>query len=392
MLDLSHLRLFFTRKQTLAVGFAFFSIGFLFGSWATFIPFVKNKFGLDDAQLGLLLLSMPMGSLVANPVAAGLLQRFGMQKMTVFGMFYLGTCFVLPIQMPVIWATSLALFACGTSITTLNVAMNTTATSIELNQRISIMSTCHGMFSIGLMVGSLLASATIGFGVPQRITMLLFGGIILAGALLVQGQIRAIPDDAFGNEEAETTQGAKFVLPRGPLLIMILISLFINFSEGSMADWTAVYMKDIVVANAYFIGWGLAGYSFFMAAGRLLGDSLIPRWGRNNVLIYGGLLASAGLFLSIIFPYTWTSIAGFSMVGAGVSCGAPIMYGSAARVPGMAKGAGLATMNTFSMGGFLFGPVLVGFLSEAISLPFAFGVVGVMALIWAYLSKNVKLY
>ncbi|MFN3590397.1 MAG: MFS transporter, partial [Spirosomataceae bacterium] len=73
-------------------------------------------------------------------------------------------------------------------------------------------------------------------------------------------------------------------------------------------------------------------------------------------------------------------------------CGAPIMYGSAARVPGMAKGAGLATMNTFSMGGFLFGPVLVGFLSEAISLPFAFGVVGVMALIWAYLSKNVKLY
>jgi MFS family permease len=391
VLDLSHLRLFFTRKQTLAIGFAFFSIGFLFGSWATFIPFVKNKFSLDDAELGLLLLSMPMGSLVANPVAAGLLQRFGMQKMTVFGMFYLGLCFMLPIQMPVIWATSLGLFACGTSITTLNVAMNTTATSIELNQRISIMSTCHGMFSIGLMIGSLSASATIGFTIPQTITMILFGTLILLGATVAQTQILAIPDDAVSLDENEP-KGAKFVLPRGPLLIMIIISLFINFSEGSMADWTAVYMKDIVEANPYFIGWGLAGYSFFMATGRLLGDSLIPRWGRNNVLIYGGLLASAGLFLSIFLPYTWTSIAGFAMVGAGVSCGAPIMYGSAARVPGMAKGAGLATMNTFSMGGFLFGPVLVGFLSEAINLPFAFGVVGVMALIWAYLSKEVKLY
>lgn len=391
MLDLSHLRLFFTRKQTLAIGFAFFSIGFLFGGWATFIPFVKNKFSLDDAELGLLLLSMPMGSLIANPVAAGLLQRFGMQKMTVFGMFYLGICFMLPIQMPFIWATSLALFACGTSITTLNVAMNTTATSIELNQRISIMSTCHGMFSIGLMMGSLSASATIGFTIPQTITMILFGAFILLGAIITRVQILAIPDDAVSLHEEET-KGAKFVLPRGPLLIMIIISLFINFSEGSMADWTAVYMKDIVEANPYFIGWGLAGYSLFMATGRLLGDSLIPRWGRNNVLIYGGLLASAGLFLSIFLPYTWTSIAGFAMVGAGVSCGAPIMYGSAARVPGMAKGAGLATMNTFSMGGFLFGPVLVGFLSEAINLPFAFGVVGIMALIWAYLSKDVKLY
>eukprot|EP01035_Chromulina_nebulosa_P059722 gene59722-81718_t len=131
-----------------------------------------------------------------------------------------------------------------------------------------------------------------------------------------------------------------------------------------MADWTAVYMRDVVQTDDYFIGWGLAGYSMFMALGRFFGDALIPRFGGNAVLRIGGIIAA---------------------LGAGVSCGAPILYGSAARVPGMAKGAGLATMNTFSMGGFLAGPVLIGFISKSVNLPFAFSIVAVLAIVWAFL-------
>ena len=147
-----HLTVFFTRKQTLAIGFAFFSIGFLFGSWATFIPVVKQKFSLDDAQLGLLLLSMPIGSLTANPLAAWLLQKVGMQRMTVGGILFLATAFSLPLHMPNIPLTSLSLISCGMGITLLNVAMNTCASSLELAAKITIMSTCHGMFSLGLSI------------------------------------------------------------------------------------------------------------------------------------------------------------------------------------------------------------------------------------------------
>lgn len=386
-----HLTVFFTRKQTLAIGFAFFSIGFLFGSWATFIPVVKQKFSLDDAQLGLLLLSMPIGSLTANPLAAWLLQKVGMQRMTVGGILFLATAFSLPLHMPNIPLTSLSLISCGMGITLLNVAMNTCASSLELAAKITIMSTCHGMFSLGLMVGSLLSSS-FGGALENPIWLLTIFGILIwtIGALVVRKTLLTMPNDPTHSEES--TGGAKFIWPRGPLLIMILISVFINFSEGSMADWTAVYMKEVVQASPYFIGWGLSGYSLFMALGRFVGDSLIPRVGQNKVLVYGGALSAFGLTLAIVFPYTVPTIIGFACVGAGVSCGAPIMYGSAARIPGLAKGAGLATMNTFAMGGFLFGPVLIGFISEATNLPTALGVIAGMGVLWAWLSRTVKLY
>jgi MFS family permease len=159
-----------------------------------------------------------------------------------------------------------------------------------------------------------------------------------------------------------------------------------------MADWTAVYMRDVVQTNAYAVGWGLAGYSMFMALGRFLGDNLIPKYGSNNMLKIGGIVAALGILLAVLLPNTATAIIGFALVGAGVSCAAPILYGSAARIPNMAQGAGLATMNTFSIGGFLAGPVVIGFISKATSLPIAIGVIAVLALLWAFLSGKVKLY
>jgi len=153
-----------------------------------------------------------------------------------------------------------------------------------------------------------------------------------------------------------------------------------------------VYMRDIVNTSTYFEGWGLAGYSLFMALGRFLGDKIIPMYGANKVLIYGGILSIIGISISIFFPFTFSTIIGFAFVGAGVSCGAPILYASAARAPGMAKGSGLAMLNTFAMGGFLFGPVIIGFISKSFSLPIAFGLVAFLGIAWVFNSRRVKLF
>jgi MFS family permease len=159
-----------------------------------------------------------------------------------------------------------------------------------------------------------------------------------------------------------------------------------------MADWSAVFMKDVVKTSTYFEGWGMAGYSLFMALGRLVGDKIIPRFGANKILFYGGILSIIGILIVIVLPYTFSAIIGFALVGAGVSCGAPILYASASRVPNMAKGSGLAIMNTFAMGGFLFGPVLIGFISKATTLSIAFGFIASLGLVWVIQSKRVKLF
>jgi MFS family permease len=395
----THIRTFFTNRQSFAIGMVFISVGFLFGNWATLIPYIKQKFDLDDAQLGLLLLSMPIGATVMNPFSTYFINRFGMLNTTILGLILLVVTYILPVTFAYLPLVSVGLVLVGMSLSVTNVAMNTCVTSLEHQYGINIMSTCHGMFSAGLMFGSISASILRGMQIEPVLQMTFIAVVITALVMLLRHTILSIHNEKYTEEGEDggtptggTPLGAKFILPKGALLLMILISLCTNVTEGTMADWTAVYMRDVVQTDDYFIGWGLAGYSMFMALGRFLGDALIPRFGGNAVLRTGGIIAALGIVLAIIFPYTMTSILGFMLVGAGVSCGAPILYGSAARVPGMAKGAGLATMNTFSMGGFLAGPVLIGFISKSVNLPFAFSIVAVLAIVWAFLVNKVKLY
>jgi MFS family permease len=391
---LTHLRTFFTHRQSLAIGMVFISVGFLFGNWATLIPYIKQKFDLDDAQLGLLLLSMPIGATVMNPFSTYFINRFGMLNTTIFGLILLVVTYILPVSFYYLPLVSAGLVLVGISLSVTNVAMNTCVTSLEHQYGINIMSTCHGMFSAGLMFGSITASILRGMKIEPVFQMTVIAVVITALVILIRPTILGIHEEKIIDEggDGETSLGAKFILPKGALLLMVLISLCTNVTEGTMADWTAVYMREIVHTDDYFIGWGLAGYSMFMSLGRFLGDALIPRFGGNAVLCVGGIIAALGIVLAIIFPYTITSILGFTLVGAGVSCGAPILYGSAARVPGMAKGAGLATLNTFSMGGFLAGPVLIGFISKSVNLPFAFSMVAVLAIVWVFLVNRVKLF
>ena len=384
---LTHLRTFFTHRQSLAVGMIFISVGFLFGNWATLIPYIKQKFELNDAQLGLLLLSLPLGATSMNPFSTYFINRFGMRNTTVVGLILLAATYVIPVSISYLPLVVLSLILVGMSLSVTNVAMNTCVTSLEHQFKINIMSTCHGMFSAGLMFGSISSSLLQGMKVLPSYQMISIGIVLIVLVFLLRPTILSIHE-----EKITESSGAKFILPKGALLLMILISLCTNITEGTMADWTAVYMKDIVQTDAYFIGWGLAGYSMFMALGRFLGDALIPRFGGNNVIRAGGIVVALGVLIAIFLPYTITAILGFTMVGAGVSCAAPVLYGSAARVPGMAKGAGLATMNTFSMAGFLAGPVIIGFISKSVNLPFAFSLVAVLAVIWSFLVNRVKLY
>ena len=383
----THLKTYFTHSRSLAIGAIFASVGFLFGNWVTWIPYVKQKFGLDDAQLGLLLLSLPLASTLTNPLSTVIINRFGMRATTIWGLVAMALAYSLPVNVPYLWMTSAALGMMGIGIAFTNVAMNTCVTSIERQDGIFIMSTSHGMFSGGGMLGSALASVLMGFKVPPAVHVAAVTGTILALVVLVRPIIMGI------HEEKRQSEGdAKFVWPNRVLMGMIAISLCTNITEGTMSDWTAVYMRDVVKSNDFFIGWGFACYAFFMASGRFVGDALIPQYGSRKVLVTGGIVAAFGILLAVLLPYTTTAILGFGLVGAGVSCGAPILYGSAARVPGMAKGAGLAAMNTFSLAGFLVGPALIGLISNAYSLSFAIGLVAVLALIWAFLSNRAHLY
>jgi MFS family permease len=387
---MKHLKYFFTHRDTLAVGSAFILLGFLFGNWATLIPHVKYQYSLSDSELGLILLCMPLGCLIFNFFAAVLAQKWGKRTMTIAGMILLSIAYAIPLSANIIWLVPFGLFLGGICVSLLNISMNMLATDLETYKKVHIMSTCHGMFSMGLMLGSLMRTFTVdslseGQHMWTMSSAMIFLTIIVGPTIfkLETGTPRVIQQD---------DEKLSFSWPTGALLIMIIISLCTNITEGTMADWATLYMNDIVHSPSNYIGWGLSSYSGMMALGRFMGDGWIPKYGPNKILAGGAISAIIGFLLAILAPYTISAIIGFGFVGLGVSLGSPILYASAARYPDIPHGGGLAIMNTFSMSGFLAGPVVIGFISDLTNLAFAFGIVAALCIAWWHLSRNAKLY
>lgn len=378
---------FFRHKAALATGLTFVISGIIFGTWAALIPFVKQKFGLDEAQLGMLLLAMPAGVTLMNPFSVPLLNRFGAANTTLWSLGLAAIFFVLPITMPTVWLVAIALFTAGMAFSSANVAMNTCASLLENRAGLRIFSSCHGLWSAGAMTGAALAGTATGWGVPPIWYVCLLALIHLTMAWRLKKPLRQVPDDPQTSSPGQKASG--FVLPNKALWTLILISLCTNLTEGTMADWSAVYMREVVGSGEAVAGWGFATYAFLMASGRFLGDELIARFGGKTVLRAGGMIVATGLLLIIFIQTKIAALAGFGLVGAGVSLGAPVLYAASARVPGMAKGAGLATMNTFAMISFMGGPALIGFLAKAFSLPAAFGVVALFSGLWIWKSGKV---
>ncbi|MGK0139638.1 MAG: fucose permease, partial [Algoriphagus sp.] len=203
---------FFGNRQSRAIGVAFLAVGLLFGTWATFIPHVKEIFDLNDADLGLILLSMPLGAVTMNLIGAWLVSKLGIRTTTILGMIAMALAFLIPLNAPSVYLVPIGLYLSGSCISVTNIAMNTGATVIEKNYKINIMSTCHGMFSIGLMVGSITASFSRGMEMLPGNHMAMMSLVVILLAFLIRPTIFKIQDD---DEEVTEEPKAKFIIPSG---------------------------------------------------------------------------------------------------------------------------------------------------------------------------------
>jgi MFS family permease len=363
--------------------------GLIFGTWASFIPYVKEKFILDEAQLGLLLLGLPVGNLIANPVSVIIMSHWGAVRTSLIFIVLMGIMFMLPVIVPSVPLVAIGLVLAGASFAFTNVAMNTCASDLEKESGLRLMSASHGMWSLGAMTGSLIS----GFGVlmftrlsflpidAHLLYVLAIAVLAFVVAMYIRKDLWQIHEDWEKNKQPPGTRMSMF-RPNRILWILISISLCTFLTEGTMADWSAVYLRDITAAPETIIGWGFGVYAFFMAGGRFLGDAFIARYGHMKVLMAGGILVTLGLLVIILSFNPWMTMPGFMLAGLGVSIASPILFAEAAKVPGLPPGAGLATMNTFGMAAFLVGPVLIGFIARALDLRIAFMFVAAAAVVW----------
>lgn len=368
------LRAFLGDSTALAVGLTFAADSLMFGGWVTQIPFVKTRLGLDDAELGMALFGMPVGLLLMNPFAAWFLQRFGLVRTTVGSAALMAVSFVLPLWMLDRSSLFLALACTGSAVALLNIGMNTCATNLEEVTGKKIMSSCHGMWSLGGMLGSAWAALMLRLGyfppyflTVQAILLVVFIVFWLGPALVRVPEVRH-----------EDKVGSRFTFPKGDLLLMILVGACASLCEGVAFDWSAVYLRDVLGAPEQVAALGFSFFSMLMMVMRFSGDALIPYFGERKLLYFTVLFSVISIGSIVMAPVAWAGIIGFGMLGMGVALAAPILFNAAARVPGFASGAGLASYATFSFIGFLAGPPAIGFLGERFSLTYGFLAVAVM--------------
>jgi fucose permease len=169
--------------------------------------------------------------------------------------------------------------------------------------------------------------------------------------------------------------GPVFVRPGRALLNLGLLAFLGLLAEGAMGDWSAVYLRDALGTTAASAASGYAAFSLAMAAGRLGGDQLVNRLGRESVLRMSGIIAASGLGVGLLVGEPRLAIVGFALVGLGISNVIPLVFGLAAGVRGIEPGPALAAVATTGYFGFLAGPPLIGLVAEAAGLPAALGIV-----------------
>jgi predicted MFS family arabinose efflux permease len=362
------------------VGAVFFLNGFGYGSWVPRLAEIKASLAISEGQLGLALFMAAVGALIAMPLTGALAQHHGSRAATGVTVALYGLALPGLALAPGLIGLGLALLAVGAASGALDVSMNAQGVAVEKRYRRPIMSSLHGMFSLGGMSG---AAAT---GLIAD-SLSLFSHFFLVGALVVVlGLAACAPMLAASTEDRSAGPG--FARPSLGLLLPGAVALASLLSEGAMADWSAVYLSASLGAGTAPAAAAFAAFSMAMAIGRFSGDRLVARLGGDLVVRAGGALAAAGLGLTLLIGHPVVAVIGFALVGAGLSCTFPVVLSTAARSPEMPPSAAIAAVCTLGYLGFLIGPPAIGGLAELIGLPAALGLVVLLCALIAGLGSR----
>jgi MFS family permease len=341
----------------------FFLNGSLMANWVSRIPAIKDHLDLSAGVLGVVLLGIALGTLTALSLAGGLIARYGSRKVTIAGAIAL--CLTLPplAVMPHPAALWLSLFLFGAAMSFMDVAMNTQGIEVERRSGKALMSSFHAAFSIGGFVGAAVGAGMAALDVTPLLHFAIIAVVFLA--LLRPATAHLIVEEP--RSRAEKRPSA-FQLPPRILWPLGAVAFCSSVGEGSMGDWSAVYLKEVVITSASVAAFGYAAFSLTMTIGRLLGDRLVTKYGPAALVRVGGTLAALGLLAAVILPDTGIVLIGFAAVGAGLSFVVPLVFSAAGNVPGLPSGAGIAGVATIGYAGFLAGPPLIGVIADLISL------------------------
>ncbi|WP_442511120.1 MFS transporter [Novipirellula sp. SH528] len=349
--------------------------GFLFATWATRIPAVQTQFSLSDGQLGMLLMVIATGAVIAMPISGWCCSRFGSKEVAIASVVaYLVGLPAIALVPSVPWLM-FALFFFGSAHGALDVAMNVQAVEVERRRQQPIMSAIHALWSLGGLTGAVVGGLLAANGLGVRVHFVVLAALIGLAVYPISIHLLKVhqTDSSSDSDRSSLTDSAdsRRDRPTKTILTLGVMAFCVMAGEGAMADWSAVLLTRTLGASEGIAAMGYAAFAIAMAGGRFVGDAMTKRLGARNQVRISGSLAAAGILLVVLASHITVTIVGFACVGAGLSTIVPIVFSACGQLRGVASGAALATVSTIGYFGFLLGPPLIGFVAEYASLRIA---------------------
>jgi MFS family permease len=338
--------------------------GAAIGLWVAHIPWVQERFDLSKSTMGLVLVGMALAVILAFPVAGQAIVRHGSERIVWVGGIACSLAVTLPLLAPHPLLVALGLAVLGASSATQDVGMNSHGVKVEKDLRRPIMSSLHAGWAFGGMAGAGFAAAGAALGLDARVT-------VAIGSLLLLGLLFATASRIGHGSAAEGDDAPGFTLPSRGVMLLAVLCLLVMVTEGAMADWGGLYLRQDLGASAALAALAYAFFTAGMTVGRVVGDWINHRIGPVALLRWGALLTGVPLGAMLLIGQPAAALIGLFLVGLGVSNGVPLMFSAAGRQPDTPPGPGIAAVSSMGSLGFLAGPPIIGFMADAVSLPWA---------------------
>ncbi|MCX5493965.1 MFS transporter [Kaistia dalseonensis] len=363
----------------------FFVYSCALSNWLIRIPDVQHRLQLDPAALSICLLGVPVGLVISMAFSGLVVERLGPRRAIRLGF----VIFLVPLLLPGFATSSTMLFFAlmlvGLGMGPLEVGLNVTADRIGTAIGRTVMSRCHGFWSLGLMAGGITGSAAATFGLaPEHHMVLVVLVLITLGELLALRLPPLRPEPAAPGEKAPV-----FVLPPRNIILLCLFAFGMLLVEGAITDWSAIYLRDDFGAVPPVTGFAFTAFGLFMAGGRLAGDWLSMRYGPATMARICCLIGLAGIAAMVLAVDPMMVIIGAAAGGFGVSIIFPLAV-TAAAARGGSPAVNVSALSLLSFTGFLVGPPVIGFVAQFAGLRFGIATLLLAAGMSLLLSGQVR--
>ncbi len=362
----------FFRWKQYATRYVFLVLGIAISAWAVLVPYAKDSLAVNEAELGMLLLLIGIGALLAMCIAGRLTNRFGCRKtLNVSATIFLVSLVALAFTTNVV-LFGVLLLTFGLSSGVIDIAMNIQASLVERRTNLRLMSGFHGMYSAGGFLGALTVSMLLKAGLSITWSMSLLCAAMLLGLIFVFQRYL----DPCGMRE---TTGLSAFRLKGTVVFLGLLCGIFYMADGTILDWGALFMM-VKGSEAELSGLAFSAFSVATAFGRMKGDRLLDAFGVPRVMAGSGAIATAGFVIILITSGTWLSLAGFTIIGLGVSNLIPILFSHLSRQKEVPVSHALSTVTTLGYLGLMAGPPAMGAIAHQYGLYAVFGTVACIVL------------